>query len=256
MRRVSLAYKGPNCLTDSLLAEIRDSVVELDLSWNAIGNLLVLRDLTKVKRLLICHNDELTSTTNFPRLPSVELLWVNFCRIDNLAVFVDKLSTAFPNLRFLSMFGNEACRNVLNGGSLAEYKDYRRFVIARLPMLVALEDRVITIEERDKAREKYGGATSKQGLSKVLGKQKKSRSKKVAARKSEVVTAEPEHPYARKVHEKLAIMLVLKQKKKQKHRTNCQFLGRASILKMNGRQTVNQSIIGKDIPSSLECFCL
>jgi hypothetical protein len=199
MKRISLCYKGSNCLTSQLLEEMRDTVVELDLSWNAIGDLLVLRDLTKLKRLIICHNSELTSTTNFPRLPSVELLWVNYCRIENLAIFVDKLVVAFPNLRYLSMFGNGACPNVLNGGSLAEYKDYRRFVIAKLPSsLLALEDRMVSLEERDRAREKYGGNVAKQGLSKVLGKQKKSRSKKMAARKSQVVSAEPEHPYARK----------------------------------------------------------
>lgn len=199
MLRVTLAYKGANCLTPELLEEMRDSVVELDISWNPIADLLVLRNLTKLKRLLVSHNNELTSSTNFPRLPSVELLWVNFCRIDNLALFVDKISSAFPNLRYLSMFGNGACRNIINGGSLGEYKDYRRFVIARLPSLVALEDLVITFEEREKAREKYGGTVAKQGLSKVLGKQKKSRSKKIAERKAQVVAAELEHPYARKV---------------------------------------------------------
>jgi hypothetical protein len=198
MKRVSLCYKGPACLTPQLLEEMRDSVVELDLSWNAIADLLVLRDLSKLRRLIICHNELLTSTVNFPRLPSVDTLWVNYCRIDNLAAFVDRVAVAFPGLRYLSMFGNGACRNILNGGTLAEYKDYRRFVIVRLPQLQGLEDRVVSVEERDKAREKYGGATAKKGLEKVLGKQKKSHSRKAAQRKNEVVAAEPEHPYARK----------------------------------------------------------
>ncbi len=198
MKCVSLCYKGPACLTPELVQEMRDTVEELDLSWNAIGDLLVLRDFSRLRRLLVCHNDQLTSTINFPRLPSVELLWVNFCRIDNLAAFVDKVAAAFPSLRHLSMFGNGACRNILNGGSLAEYKDYRRFVLARLPQLLSLEDRVVTVEEREKAREKYGGASAKKGLEKVLGKQKKSHSRKAAQRKSQVAAAEPEHPYARK----------------------------------------------------------
>lgn len=198
MARVSLRFQGPGCLTPAVLERLKDTVVELDLSWNAITDLLVLRELTKVRRLILSHNPALTSTTNLPRLLSVDTLWANFCGVDNLAVFVDKVATAFPNLRYLSLFGNAACRNILNGGSLAEYKDYRRFVVARLPQLVGLEDRLVSLEERDRAQEQYGGVVEKTGLQKVLGKQKKKHSKKSASRKGQVVAAEAEHPYARK----------------------------------------------------------
>ena len=196
--RVSLAYNGPDCLSPAFCESYRDRVVELDLSFNRIDNLTPLHNFTKLKVLVICHNAELTATVQFPRLLSLETLWVNHCDVDNLAVFVERVAAAFPNLRALSMFCNPACRNIFNGGSLAEYLDYRRFVVSKLPGLLYLEDRAITAMEREKAQLKYGGVVEKVGLSKVLGKQKKVRAKKTGSRKSQVTRAEPEHPFARK----------------------------------------------------------
>jgi hypothetical protein len=197
--RISLAHNGPDCLLkNDFCREYKDRVVELDLSFNDIVDLMALRDFSKLKRLIICHNDEVNSTTCFPRLVSLETLWVNYCHIDNLTLFVERVAAAFPNLRYLSMFGNNACRNIFNGGSLGEYNDYRKFVVSKLPNLIYLEDKAITTMEREKARLKYGGVIEKVGLGKVLGKQKKSRSKKMASRKSDVRQAEPEHPYARR----------------------------------------------------------
>lgn len=195
---MSLGYQGPNVLDAEGMSRWRDQVVELDLSYCAVGDLAPLADCRRLKRLILCHNERLTATSPLPRIVGLETLWVNWCAIDNLAVFVERVAAAFPNIRFLSMLGNPACPNILNGGSLAQYNDYRQFVVSKLPGLLYLEDQPVTSMEREKAHVKYGGAVERIGLSKVLGKQKKSRSRKQAATKSQVVLVEPEHPFARK----------------------------------------------------------
>ena len=197
--RISLAYNGPDCLKDARFCrKFQHHVVELDVSHNRVDDITVLADFTKLKRLILCHNEEVTSSMQLPRVPSLETLWVNYCAVENLAMFVERVSAAFPNLRYLSMFGNPCCRNIFNGGTKAEYSDYRKFVVSKLPRLVYLEDQAITSMEREKANLKYGGTVEKVGLSKVLGKQKKTRSKKLAPRKNDVVQSTPEHPFARK----------------------------------------------------------
>ena len=196
--RVSLAYNGPGCLDAAFCDEFRDLVVELDLSHTGVQDLGDLHDFTRLRRLVLCHNPRLTATMQFPRLLALETLWANWCAIDNAAVFVEHVAAAFPNLRYMSLFGNQACPSIFTGHSLAQYNDYRQFVISKLPSLIHLEDRVITPMEREKARLKYGGTVEKLGLSKVLGKQKKSQSRKAAARKNQVTPDRPEHPYARK----------------------------------------------------------
>lgn len=70
-------------------------------------------------------NNSVTSHTSFPYLPSLELLWVNGNKITNLALFIDKISTQFPNLRYLSMMKNDAAPSYFNGGTRQQYLDYR-----------------------------------------------------------------------------------------------------------------------------------
>ena len=65
-----------------------------------------------------------------------------------------------PALRHLSMLGCPACPNYMNGGSLAKYKDYRAYVVSRMPQLVLLEDQPVTAAEREAARLKYGAISS------------------------------------------------------------------------------------------------
>lgn len=146
------------------------------------------------------HNSLVTSTTQLPRLVTVETLWVNYCQvstgpvttfalvvnachsqIDNLALFVDRIAKAFPNLRFLSMMGTAACPNFLNGGTRAQYVDYRLFVMTRLPRLECLEDEPVTAEQRAHAAQKYGAPVEKPSLESVLGRKKEKLGKKKGA---------------------------------------------------------------------------
>ena len=71
-------------------------------------------------------------------------------------MFVDKLVSATPNLRYLSMLGNEACPNFLNNGTLAQYNDYRKYTIHRLRTLTQLDADPVTEKERAEAVRLYG----------------------------------------------------------------------------------------------------
>lgn len=198
--RACLCFRGPQCLTAEFIEEAKDVVEEVDLSWNAMSDFNGLRLFSKLTTLLVCHNDLITSNVHFPRITTLETLWVNYCKIDNLASFVEKIVVSFPKLKRLSMLGNDACKNFLNGGSPAEYSDYRKYVIAKLPKLQALDDRMVSEEERVKAQKKYGDRGGAQGLERVLGAQKKKHKRKQQEKKDKegVIYAEPEHPYARK----------------------------------------------------------
>lgn len=95
--------------------------------------------------------NRITSHTKFPTLPKLKTLWVNKNKIDNLAVFMDKVVGSCPNLRFLSMLQNEACPNFFTNGTPKQYQDYRYYVICRVRTLQRLDDRDVTQEERDEA---------------------------------------------------------------------------------------------------------
>lgn len=91
-------------------------------------NVDALKSFTKLETLVLDKN-QITSHTKFPSLPRLTTLWVNHNQITNLSIFIDKLVDATPNLRYLSMLGNEACPNFLNNGTLAQYNDYRLEII-------------------------------------------------------------------------------------------------------------------------------
>lgn len=54
-------------------------------------------------------------------MPSLETLWVNHNKIENLSIFIENLVQSCPNLVYLSMINNKAAPSYFNGGSLAEY---------------------------------------------------------------------------------------------------------------------------------------
>lgn len=69
--------------------------------------------------------NKIDSYTIFPYLPKLELLWLNHNDIDNLFPFLKSLYESFPNLRYLSLMGNQAAPSYLNGGTFYDYLQYR-----------------------------------------------------------------------------------------------------------------------------------
>jgi hypothetical protein len=64
--------------------------------------------------VLLSSSDSLLETFDFLSCLIAERFAV---QVDNLSLFIDRVCSAFPNLRCLSMFGNAACPNFVNGGS-------------------------------------------------------------------------------------------------------------------------------------------
>ncbi|KAL5469354.1 hypothetical protein EMCRGX_G030604 [Ephydatia muelleri] len=144
-RTVSLAYRGLEELPLRHLGQL-ETIRHLDLSNNNFSDLRALREFTGLGTLILDRNN-ITSHVVFPSLPQLEVLWVNHNKIANLALFIQTISSSFPNLKNLSMMDNEAAPSYFNGGSKQEYLDYRAFVISRLPKLTALDDSVVVAAE-------------------------------------------------------------------------------------------------------------
>lgn len=68
-------------------------------------------------------------------MPNLQTLWVNRNNITNLSIFIEKVASSFPDLRYLSMLDNAAAPNYFNGGSKQEYEDYR-YNMALFPRLL------------------------------------------------------------------------------------------------------------------------
>ncbi|KAL6057766.1 Leucine rich melanocyte differentiation associated [Balamuthia mandrillaris] len=147
--QLSLAFRDLEDIPKEVILRHSSYIRHLDLSHNRLSiNLRSLQAFSKLETLVL-DNNQLTSHTKFPALPSLHTLWVNNNQIKNLAVFLDNLLEApLYGLRYLSMLGNEACPNYFVGASLKQYKDYRRYVACRFRGLKTLDDAAITVEER------------------------------------------------------------------------------------------------------------
>ncbi|KAI8772385.1 leucine-rich repeat-containing protein [Biomphalaria glabrata] len=152
--RVSEAYKDLTELSSDLIASYGPSIVELDISYNKFKDLRFLQELPKLKSLVADHN-HLTSHVKIPHCASLETLWVNQNRIQNLSLFIATVAKSCPNLKILSMMKNEAAPSFFNGGDYQQYKDYRYFVISSLPNLEVLDFSRITPEEKSEALRIY-----------------------------------------------------------------------------------------------------
>ena len=78
-------------------------------------------------------------------------LSVNNNKISSLVTFVDLLKKQCPKLRWISMLNNDACPNYFNQGTVAEYNEYRLYLIAHLATLKIIDSLRITDKERERA---------------------------------------------------------------------------------------------------------
>jgi hypothetical protein len=158
--RVTLAYKDLTEVSRDIFLK-PSRVIILDLSYNHLSNFQFLQILTNLTTLVLDRN-KITSHTQFPSLPNLEVLWVNDNQITNIALFVDNISAKFPSLKHLSMMKNDAAPSYFNGASKRQYIDYRYYIISQLPRLYALDDTVISHDERNEARRVYGPKLNRQ----------------------------------------------------------------------------------------------
>ena len=83
--------------------------------------------LAEFEKLLAVNLDynEIDAFTTFPKMPKLQLLWLNHNKIDDLFPFLKNLSESFPNLECLCLMGNKAAPSYINGGSFYDYLQYR-----------------------------------------------------------------------------------------------------------------------------------
>ncbi|GFT71406.1 uncharacterized protein TNCV_970821 [Trichonephila clavipes] len=83
-----------------------------------------LKEMPNLHTLILDHN-LIVSTTVFPKLPSLQVLWLNFNLISDVSLFIPPLSRSCPNLRHLSLMGNMASPIVERNSSDRALETYR-----------------------------------------------------------------------------------------------------------------------------------
>ncbi|KAJ8937467.1 hypothetical protein NQ314_011856 [Rhamnusium bicolor] len=154
LQRLSLAYERLHSMPQLLLEELAPHMKILDLSYNEFENLDFLSDFKELTHL-ICDHNKITSRTVIPFLPKLELLWLNHCKISELYPWARKLQQSCPNLKYLSLMGNQVAPSYLNGGCFYEYLHYRLFIISLFPSLIHLDDKVVTLNQVKEAQKIY-----------------------------------------------------------------------------------------------------
>ena len=153
-KKLSFAYQDFESIPDQLLPEDTSSVDYLDLTENRLDDLRFLTEFPNLQTLIVDKN-RVTSNVKIPPLNRLHTLWINQNEITNLSVFIQTLAKHCPQVRYLSMMKNPAAPSFFNGGSYQQYVDYRYYVISQLPRLIMLDDRQVSLEERQEAERIY-----------------------------------------------------------------------------------------------------
>jgi len=151
LRYLSLAYED---LQKIPVVELGDALLNqlqiIDLSNNHIRDVSQLAEFERLTTANLDHN-LIHCLTAFPSLPQLQTLWLNHNRIQTLRPFIPSLALQCPNLKELSLMGNQVCPNYLNGGTETQNEIYRVQMIRHFPKLVFLDDSPVTPEERERA---------------------------------------------------------------------------------------------------------
>lgn len=91
-----------------------------------------LANFDNLTSLNLDHN-RIDENTVFPYMPTLELLWLNNNNVQSLYPFVKNLHRSVPNLKYLSIMGNNAAPSYLNGGSFYGYLQYRCVLMEDVP---------------------------------------------------------------------------------------------------------------------------
>lgn len=153
-KKISFAYQGLDSIPEHVLPADKHNIEYLDLTENNLDDLRFLIDIPNLRTLILDKN-RINSNVKIPRLDMLHTIWINHNQISNLSVFIQTLATQCPQLKYLSMMNNPAAPSFFNGGSYQQYVDYRHYVISQLPRLIMLDDRQVSLEERQEAERIY-----------------------------------------------------------------------------------------------------
>lgn len=152
--RLTLAYEKLYDVPKTVIEQFADSVTVLDVSHNKLRNLDFVGNFKNITSI-IADDNLITEKCFLPSLPGLRLLWLNHCRISSLFPWMCKLQESCPNLEHLCLMGNPAAPSFLNDGTFYEYLQYRLYVISLLRHLVHLDDRRVSEDEIQQAKQLY-----------------------------------------------------------------------------------------------------
>jgi len=128
-------------------------VTHLDLSGNNLERLPDLASFTSVGTLVLDKN-QLSGKLRLPCLKSVDTVWINSNKLDNLEQMIKDLKS-LPGLRYLSAMKNPCVPDCFSQGKdLRDHARYRHRVIYMLGSLTFLDDQPITDDERREAAQR------------------------------------------------------------------------------------------------------
>ena len=149
-----MAYQGFHSIPGRLLPADKRTIEYLDLTENNLDDIRFLIDFPNLQTLIVDKN-RINSNVKIPYLDKLHTLWINHNQVTNLSVFIQTLAIHCPHLKYLSMMNNPAAPSYFNGGSYKQYVDYRYYVISQLSRLIMLDDRQVSLEERQEAERIY-----------------------------------------------------------------------------------------------------
>lgn len=152
--RLSLAHEKLSFIPSLVCEEFGSVVKILDISDNNIKDLGFLEHFTELTSLIADRNPINSVDTNIPWLSKLELLYLNYCKIDDL-YWVATLRYNCPKLKYLSLMGNPVVPSFMTRRNMYQYLQYRLYVISAIPSLIHLDDKKVTEDERIQAKNMY-----------------------------------------------------------------------------------------------------
>ena len=152
---VNIAFKNLNEVPKAITRQFSKCATTLDLSQNYLTDLRSIESFTKLHTLIVDGNN-LSSFIALNYVPNLRMLSVNDNNIENLSVFIKRLSEDCPRLKCLSMMKNTAAPSYFNGGTKEQNADYRAFVISHFPLLENLDGNMVQQNEKIEAYQVYG----------------------------------------------------------------------------------------------------
>lgn len=129
------------------LLRYSEVATSIDLSHNKIKEITDIGKFEKLEDLNLDNND-VGDETKIPTMPSLMTLCLNKNKLVDCEKLVRQLRENCPNLKHLSILGNEACPHPLLGYTEEEYQQRRRFIASNLPTLETLDFEEVTDDER------------------------------------------------------------------------------------------------------------
>jgi len=113
-----------------------------------------LSQFTKLQ-VLNLDNNEIEDSNDFPKIESLETLWLNNNKITDNELIMDLIARCFPNVQYLSMMRNPCCPDIYSSDDqLDAYQRYRYYIIYRLGKLNLLDATPVTATERKEAEKR------------------------------------------------------------------------------------------------------